>query len=203
MAEPSDYSSPAAKQTWIGRLGRARLPLWIALVVVIALLAVLGWQRVAVNRADARLAAERETLSSQFQADRSALVSELKAKVEADADESKRQFGMALAWAVRGEMIRNNLDQVDQFFGEIIKLPHTERALLADSTGKVLVSTDRRYLGVALSMLVPVEATLAGEVAVRAGPNETKLLVIPIMGLNSRLGTVVVSYREPGVLVGN
>jgi len=203
MAEPSDYSSPAAKQTWIGRLGRARLPLWIALVVVIALLAVLGWQRVAVNRADARLAAERETLSSQFQADRSALVSELKAKVEADADESKRQFGMALAWAVRGEMIRNNLDQVDQFFGEIIKLPHTERALLADSTGKVLVSTDRRYLGVALSTLVPVEATLAGEVAVRAGPNETKLLVIPIMGLNSRLGTVVVSYREPGVLVGN
>ncbi len=203
MAEPSDFSSPAAQQTWMGRLGKARLPLWVALAVVVILLAVLGWQRMAMSRADARLAAERQTLSSQFQADRSALVAELKAKVAANADETKRQFGIALAWAVRGEMIRNNLDQVDQFFNEIIKLPNTERVLLADSTGRVRVSTDRRYLGVEMSTLVPVEATLPEEVAVRAGPNETRLLVIPVMGLNSRLGTVVVSYRQPDVLAGN
>ncbi|MGE5319977.1 MAG: hypothetical protein ACM3KD_07345, partial [Hyphomicrobiaceae bacterium] len=174
-----------------------------ALVVGAVLLAALGWQYVAVKRAEAHLQSERQTLSQQFQADRSALVNELEAKADANADETKRQFGMALAWAVRGEMIRNNLDQVDQFFTEIIKLPHTERVLLADSAGKVRVSTDRRYLGVALSTLVPVEATLPDEVAVRAGPNETKLLVVPVMGLNSRLGTVVVSYREPHVLAGS
>jgi hypothetical protein len=203
MHEPSEFSSPAPQPSWMGRLGKIRLPLWVALVVVVILLAVLGWQRMAMNRAAAGLAAERQTLSSQFQADRSALVTELKAKVAANADETKRQFGIALAWAVRGEMIRNNLDQIDQFFNEIIKLPNTERVLLADSTGKVSVSTDRRYLGVELSTLVPVEATLPDAVTVRAGPNETKLLVIPVMGLNSRLGTVVVSYRQPDVLVGN
>lgn len=203
MTEPNEFSSPAVPQTWMGRLGKARLPLWVALVIVVILLVVLGWQYIAMNRADARLATERQTLSSQFQADRNALVTELKAKVEANADETKRQFGIALAWAVRGEMIRNNLDQVDQFFNEIVKLPHTDRVLLADSTGKVRVSTDRRYLGVELSTLVPVEATLPDEVAVRAGPDETKLLVIPVMGLNSRIGTVVVSYRQPDVLVGN
>lgn len=203
MTEPNEFSSPAVPQTWMGRLGKARLPLWVALVIVVILLVVLGWQYIAMNRADARLATERQTLNSQFQADRSALVTELKAKVEANADETKRQFGIALAWAVRGEMIRNNLDQVDQFFNEIVKLPHTDRVLLADSSGKVRVSTDRRYLGVELSTLVPVEATLPDEVAVRAGPDETKLLVIPVMGLNSRIGTVVVSYRQPDVLVGN
>ncbi|MHB1092356.1 hypothetical protein [Thiobacillus sp.] len=203
MTEPNAFSSPAVPQTWMGRLGKARLPLWVALAAVVILLVVLGWQYIAMNRADARLTAERQTLSSQFQADRSALVTELKAKVDANADETKRQFGIALAWAVRGEMIRNNLDQIDQFFNEIVKLPHTDRVLLADSTGKVRVSTDRRYLGVELSTLVPVEATLPDEVAVRAGPDETKLLVIPVMGLNSRIGTVVVSYRQPDVLVGN
>lgn len=203
MTEPDTFSSPAAPQTWTGRLGKARVPLWLALALVVILLAVLGWQRVAMHRADARLAAERQTLNSQFQADRSALVTELKTRVETNADETKRQFGIALAWAVRGEMIRNNLDQVDQFFSEIVKLPHTDRVLLADSSGKVRVSTDRRYLGVELSTLVPVEATLPDEVAVRAGPDETRLLVIPVMGLNSRIGTVVVSYRQPDVLVGN
>ena len=119
------------------------------------------------------------------------------------ADETKREFGMALAWAVRGEMIRGNLDQVDQFFTEIVKLPGTERVLLADASGTVRVATDRRHLGAALTTLVPVEATLADTVEVRVQAAGPKLLVIPVMGLNSRLGTVVVSYRQPDVLAGD
>lgn len=203
MAEPSDFSSPAAPSSWTARLARARLPLWLALLVVVLLLALLGWQRVAMNRAEAGLAAERQAMSRQFEADRSALLSDLKARVEANTDETKRQFGMALAWAVRGEMIRNNLDQVDQFFGEIVKLPHTERVVLADASGTVRVSTDRRHLGAALTTLVPVEATLADKVEVRVQAEGPKLLVIPVMGLNSRLGTVVVSYRQPDVLAAD
>lgn len=203
MAEPSDFSSPAAPSSSMARLAGARLPLWLALLVVVLLLALLGWQRVAMNRAEAGLAAEREAMSRQFEADRSALLSDLKARVEANTDETKRQFGMALAWAVRGEMIRNNLDQVDQFFGEIVKLPHTERVVLADASGTVRVSTDRRHLGAALTTLVPVEATLADKVEVRVQAEGPKLLVIPVMGLNSRLGTVVVSYRQPDVLAAD
>jgi hypothetical protein len=114
------------------------------------------------NRAEASLETERQAVTRQFEADRNALLGDLRAKVEANTDEAQRQFGMALAWAVRGEMIRNNLDQVDQFFGEIVKLPHTERVLLADATGTVRVSTDRRHLGAALTTLVPVEAEAAG-----------------------------------------
>ncbi len=203
MAEPSEFSSPASSSSAIARFGRARLPLWVALLAVLLLLAALGWQRIASNRAEAHLEAEREAMTRQFEAERNAQLNDLKAKVEANADETKRQFGMALAWAVRGEMIRNNLDQIDQFFTEIVKLPYTERAVLADSTGTVRVSTDRRHLGAALTTLVPVEATLADKVEVRNQANGMKLLVIPIMGLNSRLGTVVVSYRQPDVLGGH
>ena len=203
MAEPSDFSSPAASASTTARLAHTRVPLWLVLLVVVLLLALLGWQRVAMNRAEAGLESERQALSRQFEADRSALLSDLRAKVETNTDEAKRQFGMALAWAVRGEMIRNNLDQVDQFFGEIVKLPHTERALLADASGTVRVSTDRRHLGAALTTLVPVEATLADKVEVRVQAEGPKLLVIPVMGLNSRLGTVVVSYRQPDVLAGD
>ena len=203
MAEPSDFSSPAAPSSSMARFAHMRVPLWLVLLVAVLLLALLGWQRVAMNRAEAGLAAERQALSRQFEADRSALLGELRAKVAANTDEAKRQFGMALAWAVRGEMIRNNLDQVDQFFGEIVKLPHTERVVLADASGTVRVSTDRRHLGAALTTLVPVEATLADKVEVRVQAEGPKLLVIPVMGLNSRLGTVVVSYRQPDVLAGD
>jgi Tfp pilus assembly protein PilO len=178
------------------------LPVWVALVLILALLGALGWQALMMKRAESRLETERQTLGAQFEADRGALLNDVRAKADANADETKRQFGMVLAWAVRGEMLRNNLDQVDQYFSQIIKLPHTELALLADSSGKVRVSTDRRHLGAALTTLVPVEATLQQAVSVQRAADEARLLVIPIMGLNSRLGTVVVRYRQPDVLGG-
>lgn len=203
MSEPNDFSPPATQPSALARFVAMRVPLWLALLVAVVLLVALGWQQIAMGRAEARLAAERAALAQRFEADRQALLNELKAKVEANADEAQRRFGLALAWAVRDAMIRNNLDQVDQYFTEIVRLPQVERAVLADSGGTVRVSTDRRHLGAALTTLVPVEATLADAVAVRTSPEGPKLLVVPVMGLNSRLGTVVVSYRQADVLGGN
>lgn len=204
MAEPSEHFRPVSTTSGWSRLGRVRLPLWLALVVLLGLLAVLGWQQWVLHRAEAAAETERQAVRGQFDAERAALLDGFRARAEADADEARRQFGTALAWAVRGEMIRNNFDQIDQFFTEVVKLPHTERALLADSTGKVRVSTDRRDLGAALTARVPVEMTLEDAVTVRAAADGTRLLVVPIMGLNSRLGTVVVIYRpsRPGELSG-
>ena len=50
MAEPSDFSSPAASASTTARLAHTRVPLWLVLLVVVLLLALLGWQRVAFLR---------------------------------------------------------------------------------------------------------------------------------------------------------
>ena len=202
MTEPSDIPSPASPPSWMARFTQTRVPLWVSLVLLVLWLLTLGWQRVAVSRAEARLENDRAAMTAKFEADRGAMLSELRTRMEAAADESKRQFGLSLAWAVRGEMIRNNLDQVDQFFAEIVKLPNIERVLLVGSDGKVLVTTDRRYQGADATSLVAADVLQQTEVGVRSGTDGAKQLIIPIMGLNSRLGTVVMSYRQPDVMAG-
>jgi hypothetical protein len=200
MTEPTDI--PGSQPTLLSRLTQTRLPLWVSLALLVLWLITLGWHSVTLSRAEARLETERTAMTAQFDADRSALLGDVRGRIVAENDEARRQFGMALAWAVRGEMIRSNLDQVDQFFGEIVKLPNTERVLLVGSDGTVQVSTDRLHLGAQAATLVAPEALLLPEVTVRSEADGTRLLVIPVMGLNTRLGTVIVTHRQADALSG-
>jgi len=194
-------SDDAGKATFMSKLTRTRLPLWVSLVLLALLLLVFAWQRSAANRAMALLEQDRTAMAAQFQKERTALFAELRTRFNAENDEARRQFGLALAWAVRGEMIRSNLDQVDQFFTEIVKLPNTERVLLAGADGKVLVSTDRRHLGIDVGTLVGADTLALAETEVRR-EDGVQLLVVPIMGLNTRMGTVIVTNRPADTLAG-
>lgn len=202
MSEPNDFSANASTSTGVmGRLTAVKLPLWVGLALLILWAISFGWQSLAQKRLEAKLDTERAAMTAQAANDRQALLGQLRARTGAASEASLREFGTALAWAVRGEMIRTNLDQVDQFFTEVVKLPGTERALLADADGKVVVSTDRRHLGVEASTVVPPEALLP-EVTVRSEADGTLLLVVPVMGLNDRLGTVFVTRRSTDAFAG-
>ncbi|MFP5381584.1 MAG: hypothetical protein ACLGG4_04905 [Gammaproteobacteria bacterium] len=196
MSDPSELSGGASRSaTLLEKLTATRLPLWVSLALLVLWLVTFGWQSLAQKRLTAQLEKDRAAMTAQFETDRQALLGRLRSRFDTETDESRRQFGLALAWAVRSEMIRNNLDQVDQFFTEIVRLPNTERAVLAGTDGKILVSTDRRHVGADAAALVGAEALQQGQVSVRAAQDGARDLVIPVMGLNSRLGTVIVTSR--------
>jgi hypothetical protein len=196
MYDPTDTPpDPTRDASLKARLTQTRVPLWVSLALLVLWLATLGWHALALSRAEARLEKDREALTVQAAAEGDALRAQMQARMAEDAIEAQRQFGIALAWAVRGAMIRNNLDQVDQFFTELVKLPHTERVLLAGTDGRVLVATDRRHKGADAASLVGADALRLAQVTVRADRDGSTLLVIPIMGLNARLGTVLVNNR--------
>lgn len=203
MSAPNDFPTPpAAASGVLGKLTEVKLPLWVSLALLILWAISFGWQSLAQKRLETRLAEDRAAMTAQFDNDRQALLGQLRVRAAEASESSLREFGMALAWAVRGELIRNNLDQVDQFFTEIVKLPGTERALLAGADGKVKVTTDRRHLGVEASTLVPPEALALPQVTVRSEADGTVLLVVPVMGLNDRLGTVFVTRRPADAFEG-
>jgi hypothetical protein len=203
MTDPNDFSADTSRSaTLIGKLTRTRLPLWVSLALLILWLVTFGWQSFAQMRLEARLEQDREEMTAQIEADRSTMLGQLRSRVETETDESRRQFGLALAWAVRGEMIRNNLDQVDQFFTEIVRLPNTERVLLVGTDNKVLIATDRRLKGADAVALVGADALQLPQVSVRAGQDGTRELVIPVMGLNARIGTVILTARPADPFAG-
>ncbi|MCS6785436.1 MAG: hypothetical protein NZ524_00165 [Thiobacillaceae bacterium] len=170
-----------------------RLPLWVSLLLILLLIAAFAWQRAALERAQAQLAAERQALAAQHAAARSSLQEQLRQGLVAQEREALARFGTVLAWAVRGELMRGNLDQIDQYFVELTRLPRVQRVLLADQSGKVLVATDRKFLGRPVTEAAPAEVLMLHQVTVQPGAQGGRL-VIPVMGLNARLGTVVLDY---------
>ena len=203
MSAPNDFSTPPSASTgFMGKLTAVKLPLWVSLALLILWAISFAWQSLAQKRLAATLEADRAAMTAQFDNDRQALLGQLRGRAGEASEASLREFGMALAWAVRGEMIRNNLDQVDQFFTEIVKLPSTERALLADAGGRIAVATDRRHLGAEASTLVAPETLALPQVTVRSEADGTVLLVVPVMGLNDRLGTVFVTRRSADAFAG-
>lgn len=197
---PVHAATPPDTPDILTKLQRTKLPLWVSLLLLLLLLTSFIWQRVAVGQAQRQAEQVQQQLSQQFAADKTALQTRMSAWVKAQDDEALRRLGLALAWAVRGELIRNNLDQVDQFFNELVKLKQVDMVLLADPAGKILVASDKKHQGGEFTAVYPAELLDQVVTTVLPGRDGKRWLVIPVMGLNSRLGTVVLSSAPPAAV---
>ncbi len=194
--EPTTASAPA---TLMDRLRTTRVPLWTTVVLALAVLLVLAWKQIAVGAAERRLESDRQALSAQLAQERTALLTRAGTAIARSSEANHLMFGTALAWAVRGELIRGNHDQIDQYFNELVRNERIRVALLAAADGKVLLASDRKLQGGLLAEHFPGELVEEPAVIVRDGADGEKLLVLPIQGLTTRLGTVVVAYRPETV----
>lgn len=188
---------PSPKSSALVRLQQAKLPLWAGLVLLILLIIVFAWNRLGTGSAERRLAEERQQLTEKLEADRSAMQREAQEALARQTQDMQILFGTALAWSVRSAMLRNNFDEIDQYFVDLVKNPRITLALLADADGKVLRTSDRKYLDTPFSEHFPAELLKGGDVAVHPDEGARKRLVLPIQGLTSRLGTVLLVYSPP------
>ena len=167
----------------------------LLIIVAVIGLAVIGWlffaKGAAVRQAEDAAAAERTELLKRAEAQHAATVKA-----------SLSRFGVPLAWAIRREMMAGNLDQVDQYAGELVKLEGIEEVVVAKPDGTVAVASDRRHVGAAFGSLYAERYLAVEEVVVDEIAPGRWLLVTPVMGLSARLGTVVVAYRMPPFALG-
>jgi hypothetical protein len=172
---------------------RYRLPIVVAVIGI----AVIGWLYVsngiavrqaqdAVTQAQESVAAQRAEWDRQAEARQAAMVKQ-----------SLSQFGVPLAWAIRREMMGGNLDQVDQYVTDLVKLDGFEGVAVAKADGSIVVASDRRHLGAAFGSLYAERYLTAEQITAQETAPGQWLLVVPVMGLNARLGTVAIDYRAP------
>ncbi len=106
-------------------------------------------------------------------------------------------FALPLAWSVRKELMRSNYDQIDDYFNELIQRKGFGVIMLLDPAGTIKLSTDRKLLGNSFLLRYP-QMKLGAPVQVSyALPEGKSMFIVPIMGLNTRLGTIafIYSYR--------
>ncbi len=173
----------------LAKLPHMQLPGWYALVGVGIIIVIFAWKVIAVGKVESDMA-------KQLVSDRASM--ELQAREYADRQYNKEEerFGQVLSWAVRSELIRNNLDTIDQYLSEIVKMGDTEKVVLVGEDGQLLVSTDKRLEDAEGEDLYPREILNLRKITVKSDVDGQKLLIVPVMGLNNRIATVIVSYNQ-------
>lgn len=191
IAEEVVTQTAPARPAGMDRQRKIILALIGALLLVAA--AMYGWRAAAVNALESRLA---EVEAEHAQA-RGQLVEQARQLDARQSEEALRRFSVPIAWVVRREVMAGNLDQVDQYFTDLVQMQGFQTALLAKPDGKVLVASDRKMLAAAFASLYPAPYLQASEIKTERSANGKLLAVIPIMGLNQQLGTLVLEYAPP------
>jgi len=169
---------------------RYRLPIIAVAIVAVIGLAIIGWlyvsKGIAVRQAQEADAARRAEWVRQVDAHHADTVKQ-----------SLNLFGVPLAWAIRREMMAGNLDQVDQYVSDLVKLKGVERVTVAKADGSIVVASDRGDLGAAFGSLYAERHLTAEQIVAEETAPGQWLLVVPVMGLTARLGTVAIGYQAP------
>ena len=179
------------------RLRTVKLPLWVSLLLLLMFLTTLGYLALSQREAARRQEAAVQDLTSRFTAEKTAAAAQAQEAFTRQSEAAYRLFGTALAWSVRDALMRKNLDEIDQYFGELVKDERIRLVLLADATGNVIVSTDRNFKGAPFAQHFPAAALEHKSVSIESAEGQMKRLVMPIQGLNERLGTALLVYQAP------
>lgn len=190
MEQVENHAIAASK---FAGLSQERKTLGLVLALLVVALGMYGWKVAAVDEVEkefTEIKAQQTEMHSQF-------INQAKQLDDRRVKESLRLFSIPFAWAIRRELMAANLDQVDQYMGELVQISGFKSAVLAKPDGKVIVASDRKKLIETFSGLYPGADLGSNEITVEDASNGSLRAFIPILGLNRHLGMVVLEYLPP------
>lgn len=99
-----------------------------------------------------------------------------------------------LIWAMRTEMLRNNLDEINVFNTDLVKEKNVMEVTLLDAVGRIINSTDKKLEGT-MAKDDYLSYLKTDSVQVLTLSDSTSRLIAPVMGYQSKLGVVVLNYK--------
>jgi hypothetical protein len=112
-------------------------------------------------------------------------------------EEQLKLLAKPYVWAVRAELLRGNINQVNLFANDMIKQKNFQRVAIANNKGIIISSTNKKDEGRNFSTIGP-DAALSRETTNVVNASDSILVMTsPIMGFNSRLGTLLITYAIP------
>jgi len=184
------FSVLSDKFELLAKIPTTKIPAKYAVMLAGAIVVIFLWKIIAVSKVESDSAKKLEN-------ERVLITQQAREYADLQYTKEEERFGQVLSWAVRGELIRHNIDQIDQYLNEIVKMKDTERVVLIGDDGQLLVSTDKRLEETKGVELYPKEILDLQKITIKSDVDGKKILVVPVMGLNKKIATVVVSYKQP------
>ncbi len=164
------------------------IPLLLALVFLLILVFINSSKNTQLREARKQAAQERE-----------AIVTLANEHVTENTTSFLRTLMMPFSWSVRSAMLSRNMEQVDQYLYAFVQEPNFELVLLADNTGKIISTTNQKYKGEVFANHFNASLLQVEAITLDTSDSSSIKVAAPIMGLNSKLGTLYTVYtpNEP------
>ena len=173
------------EKNWFKRNKGITMVISFLIIVIIGLFA---WSQIERNNFDKKLEANKvEIITNARQ-----IINESRKNLLLDVSRS-------LSWAVRSEITRNNYDQANQYLNEFVRARQYNLAVFADNDGNIVMSTDKRMEQTPIADYYEANITGVQDVSVQTLADNKWLAVAPVMGLNTRMGTLLIIYDPDAI----
>jgi hypothetical protein len=156
--------------------------------LVLLPLGVYVWRALTVRALEHRMDAQKTEMS---EARRQAL--------KLQARDMLRLSARPYAWAIRSEMLKGNLNQIDDYLRQFVREPGVRSLVLIGKDGKVLLASDRKLETQSADALASKAIRTATEVVIEE-PGDFIRMGVPIMGFDERMAILVVDYAPPAAV---
>ena len=161
---------------------------WLIVIslLLIGIIAVFIWKNIESNRYEDRIEAMELYYNDQID---SIVINENKAFLQ--------KIMKPLVWAVRSEMIRENLEQVKDYMRQFVQAEEmqVELVMVVNDQGQIIASTNQKlegqqYSGEFSSALLGVD-----DITVKNYEGNKLIAAAPIVSFSAKIGTLVVIYQ--------
>ncbi|MEO7489287.1 MAG: hypothetical protein ABIU77_19390, partial [Ferruginibacter sp.] len=137
---------------------------------------------------------EIKDIRSKTESDYQALKEQAIKGIVAAKEEQLKVLAKPYVWAVRTEMMKGNISQVNLYALDMIKENNFMRIAIANDSGIIVSSTNKKDEGNSFTSIGEA-AALTNDNTLVANTGDSVLIVTsPIMGFNKRLGTLFIKY---------
>ena len=130
------------------------------------------------------------SLKNEYSQKTEALKEEYTLQIDSMRIANLQQTITVFSWAIRSELSRGNLEEVNQFFLNFVKEKDVQMISLIDpDNSKIILSTDKKNEG---QIATDKQILDVNNLTIISDSSQIQA-VIPIMGLNSKIGILVVT----------
>jgi sensor histidine kinase regulating citrate/malate metabolism len=142
---------------------------------------------------------QMNNIKKDAERDRQSLQDKVAKQIIDSKKENLKVLAKPYVWAVRSEMLKGNISQVNLYANEMVKEGNFESVMVADGQGIIISSTNKKDEGLQFSTISNSAYLSSDSTMVNSRTDSILVMSSPIMGFNNRLGTLIITYALPRI----
>ena len=158
----------------------------IGIIVIAGLVLLAGiwiWKSIQINNIREQAATEKQDIQEQA-----------KNQIRNTHEMHLKSLTKPFVWAVRTEMLQNNISQVNLYANDMVKEKNFQKIVIVNDKGTVILSTNKKEEGKEFGSIGNAAYLSSNNTNVDNINDSILVVSSPIMGFNNKLGTLMITY---------